>query len=92
MIYLLSWLAVVNLILFILMKTDKTNAKKRKQRIPEKTLIFLGIIGGALGGLMGMQRFRHKTNHRYFYVIYIFSVIVWIVGILFFYKTVLNLS
>ncbi len=80
MIYLIGWLIFINILLFSLMKIDKSKAKKRKQRIAERTLLFLGIFGGALGGLLGMQTFRHKTKHRYFYVIYILAAIGWLVG------------
>ncbi len=48
------------------MRLDKRRAKKRGQRIPEKTLWFLIVVGGSLGGYLGMRSFRHKTKHSSF--------------------------
>lgn len=66
----------MNLILFLLMGIDKRKAIKHKRRIPEKTLLLLGAVGGALGGLLGMFLFHHKTRKSIFYVIYIGSFLI----------------
>ena len=50
------------------MSNDKSRARKREHRIPEKTLFITAWLGGALGMLLGMQIFRHKTKHRAFTV------------------------
>ena len=42
---------------------DKEKAKRHKWRIPENTLIFISLIGGSIGSLIGMYLFRHKTKH-----------------------------
>lgn len=42
---------------------DKQKAKKHKWRISENTLILISILGGSIGSIIGMQLFRHKTNH-----------------------------
>ncbi len=60
------WLGLVNLILFFLMGLDKGLAKAGARRIPEATLFLFALIGGALGGLIGMFVFHHKTRHRTF--------------------------
>ena len=57
------YLFIINLITFAAMGLDKSKAKRGKWRIPEKTLFFLALIGGALGGIIGMRVFRHKTKH-----------------------------
>ena len=75
--YLLIWLVVKNFVLFVLMYSDKQRARKRKYRISEKYLLILGLIGGGLGGVLGMQVFRHKTKHRYFYLIYLMGIAIW---------------
>ncbi|MGA9287013.1 MAG: DUF1294 domain-containing protein [Anaerobacillus sp.] len=62
----LIYLFVVNLWSFLAMGLDKRRAKKRGQRIPEKTLWFLIVVGGSLGGYLGMKSFRHKTKHSSF--------------------------
>lgn len=62
----LYYLAMMNLLGFLLMGLDKWRAKKRAFRIPEATLLMLAILGGAAGALVGMHLFHHKTRHWYF--------------------------
>lgn len=57
------YLFVINLVTFAAMGIDKSKAKRGRWRIPEKTLFLLALIGGALGGIIGMRVFRHKTKH-----------------------------
>ena len=59
----------MSIITFILFGYDKAQARRGGQRIPEKTLLLLGVFGGAIGGLFGMQVFRHKTKHAAFWVV-----------------------
>ena len=66
LIYLLYYLAAMNLLLFVLMGADKAKAKRGSRRVPEATLFFLAVVGGSLGGLLGMAVFRHKTLHKSF--------------------------
>ena len=63
---LISYIAIVSLILCILMYVDKERAIKKEWRISEKTLLILGFFGGAIGGVLGMYLFRHKTKHNAF--------------------------
>jgi len=61
--YLLPYLLIINAIGFVLMRTDKQKAQKRKYRIPEATLMGCAALGGSIGAWLGMQMFRHKTKH-----------------------------
>ena len=61
-----GWLVLWSLILFLLMGRDKRLSKKHRRRIRESTLFFLGCLGGAMGGSIGMQVFHHKTQHPKF--------------------------
>ena len=63
---LLVWLAVINLLTFIVYGADKRRARKGKWRVPEKTLFLLLLLGGSIGALLGMRVFHHKTKHWYF--------------------------
>ena len=63
---LLAWLAVINLLTFIVYGADKRRARKGKWRVPEKTLFLLPLLGGSIGALLGMRVFHHKTKHWYF--------------------------
>lgn len=56
----------MSLIAFILYGVDKSKAKKGKWRISERVLLLFPVFGGAIGGLLGMLAFRHKTKHWYF--------------------------
>jgi uncharacterized membrane protein YsdA (DUF1294 family) len=60
--YLLS----VNLLALALMGIDKRRARRNQWRISEKALFLFPLLGGALGGLVGMHLFHHKTRHWYF--------------------------
>lgn len=60
------YLTLINSIAFISMWLDKKKAMKHQYRISEKTLFTLAILGGALGSILGMQKFHHKTKHWYF--------------------------
>ena len=59
-------LLVLSLIAFVLYGADKEKAVRRVRRIPEKTLLLSAAFGGALGALLGMLVFRHKTKHPRF--------------------------
>ena len=62
------YLVIVNIVAFCLMGIDKSKAKKKKWRIPEKTLFLSAIFGGSIGANVGMQVFRHKTKHMSFVI------------------------
>ena len=63
---LIIYFLLVNLLGFYAMYTDKLRAKKRAFRISEATLFAIAIIGGAIGCILGMYTFRHKTKHWHF--------------------------
>ena len=65
---LIAWLLVMSVVLFVVMARDKSLAKSHRHRVPEATLFLLALLGGALGGVLGMQLFRHKTQHMKFVV------------------------
>ncbi len=60
------YLMAVNMVGFLFMGIDKWKAKKRAWRIPEATLLLISALGGAVGSLVGMHLFHHKTRHWYF--------------------------
>lgn len=58
----------INLINFVLFYLDKKRARNRQWRIPESTLLFISLLGGTIGGLVGMNLFRHKTKKMKFII------------------------
>lgn len=63
------YLVIINLLAFFLYGIDKWKAKADKWRVSEKTLLVVAVIGGSLGALIGMQIFRHKTQHWKFRIL-----------------------
>ena len=60
------YLIGINVLTFLLYGIDKWKARRGKWRIPEDTLIWLAIVGGSIGALLGMNLFSHKTQHKKF--------------------------
>ena len=67
--YLLILFAALSAVALILYAADKRKAKKKRWRIPEKILLGVGFFGGAIGALLGMNLFHHKTKHWYFWAV-----------------------
>ncbi len=62
------YLISINLITFLAMYIDKVKAKKGKWRTKEKTLFTLVLLGGGIGGILGMYKFRHKNRKTRFVI------------------------
>ena len=60
------YLFIINLIGFLAMGIDKTKAQHGMWRTREKTLFTIALIGGSIGSICGMYKFRHKTQHPTF--------------------------
>lgn len=61
--YFAYYLISINIITFIVYGIDKWKARNEQWRTPESTLFLLAIFGGSVGALLGMQVWRHKTQH-----------------------------
>ena len=75
----LGYILIASIVCFIMYGVDKSRAKRDKWRIKEQTLLMTGFLGGALGGLIGMLAFRHKTKHWYFYAVNAVSIAIWVI-------------
>lgn len=60
------YLLGMNLLSFLLYGWDKHLAMRKKRRIPERSLLFLALLGGGPGALLAMLLFRHKTQKPLF--------------------------
>ena len=72
----LSVLLFVSLLAFVLYGFDKKVAGTGAGRIPEKVLLGLAALGGAVGAFVGRILFRHKTNKAYFSLVIILSLVL----------------
>lgn len=73
-----AYLIVMNIAGFVCFGIDKASARRRGWRIPESIFMLLAAIGGALGCLLGMFAFRHKTLHAKFRIGLPLILICWI--------------
>ena len=79
------YIVMINFVAFLAMWWDKRKASQREWRVAEATLYILGFLGGAIGILAGMFRFRHKTQKSSFQVITVLGIVVsliiyWFIG------------
>lgn len=61
-------LAGVSLVSVVITVADKASAKRGGWRVPEATLMMLGLFGGALPMYVTMKTIRHKTKHKKFMI------------------------
>lgn len=61
-----AYISIVSVVLCTLMYMDKQRAIHNKWRISEATLLTLSFAGGAIGGVLAMYLFRHKTRKNAF--------------------------
>ena len=62
MTYIWLYLVLINLLTAAVYIWDKHQAVAQRWRVPEARLLGLAAIGGALGALLAMQIWRHKTH------------------------------
>ena len=60
------YLTLMNLAAFAAVGADKGRARRGRWRLSVKALFLPALLGGALGGVLGMRAFRHKTRRWYF--------------------------
>ncbi len=81
----LIFLVIMSTVAFLMYLSDKLKARHGKWRIKESLLLSTGFLGGALGALLGMKLFRHKTRHLYFWVVNVIglllqvAILIWLV-------------
>ncbi|HBQ07717.1 MAG TPA: DUF1294 domain-containing protein [Halomonas sp.] len=68
--YLLAWYATASVITYVLYAWDKRAAIKQRQRVSEKTLHWLALLGGWPGAWCAQQQLRHKTQKTSFRRVY----------------------
>lgn len=72
----LCFLLLMSVIAFCLYGADKRKARNNRWRIKEAVLLGFGFFGGAVGALLGMKVFHHKTRHWYFWAVNILGLLL----------------
>ncbi len=67
-IYFIYYYIIINIYGFIMAGLDKRKARRRQFRTQELSFFVVSLLGGALGVVMGMTVFRHKTQKSKFYI------------------------
>lgn len=62
-IILIVYILIINIVASLTAIADKKRAERGKWRIPESTLMLLGLFGGATLEFITMKKIRHKTKH-----------------------------
>lgn len=88
MIYIVFYLIFINILSFLLFGADKSNARKKRWRVPERTLFFLVLLGGGIGAETGMLCFRHKTKHARFLIGIPFIILLQLTAALYIYSLI----
>ncbi|BCA92139.1 DUF1294 domain-containing protein [Vreelandella aquamarina] len=74
--YLLAWYVAVSVITYATYAWDKRAAIKKRQRVSEKTLHWLALLGGWPGAWCAQQQLRHKTQKTSFRRVYWATVLL----------------
>ncbi len=81
---LLVYFIIISIVAVAVTAYDKSAAWKRAWRVPERTLLIIGVIGGALFMYITMKLIHHKTRHAKFMMplpilIVIHAALAWLV-------------
>ena len=66
-IIIIYWLIISAAAVYLTVK-DKAAAKAGKWRVPEATLMLVGLFGGAEAMYATRKKIRHKTKHKKFMI------------------------
>ena len=59
-------LLLLNLVTVVAYAVDKRAARRARRRVPERTLLTLGLLGGWPGAQVARHALRHKTRKASF--------------------------
>ena len=77
-----AWYTAASVVTFFAYAIDKSAARRRAWRIPERTLHLLALAGGWPGALLAQQLLRHKTAKLPFRITFWATVVLNVAGFL----------
>jgi uncharacterized membrane protein YsdA (DUF1294 family) len=81
LLFLIFWLAGINISTFIAYGVDKKAAIKKSWRVPEKDLHLLEFLGGWIGAWIAQKFFHHKTSKKSYQNMYKLMIVLEIAAI-----------
>jgi uncharacterized membrane protein YsdA (DUF1294 family) len=69
-------LLVLNAVTVVVYALDKRAARRRTRRVPERTLLLLGLLGGWPGAVVAQRSLRHKTRKASFRRSFVLTVVL----------------
>lgn len=81
--FIILYFIIINLIGVGVMALDKYKAQKGYWRISENMLFLVTLLGGGIGTVFGMYKFRHKTKKLKFTIGLPTILIIEILGMLY---------
>lgn len=67
-IILAAYIVISNITAIVMTVHDKNAAKRRRRRVPEKTLLITAALSGCISMYITMHIIHHKTKHPKFMV------------------------
>lgn len=67
--------ALLSVVTYVFYALDKSAARKRGRRVPERTLHLLALLGGWPGALLAQRTLRHKTAKPRFLFVFWLTVL-----------------
>ena len=79
-------LLIWNVMIFIIYGIDKSKARRRAWRIPEKILLILALTFGGFGAWLAGITFHHKTKKWYFKTVWFLGMVTTLVALCFLWR------
>ena len=82
LLFLAVWLVIINALTIYAIVRDKRASRRGQWRIPESHLLFLALLGGALGEWIAMYTVRHKIRKARFVLLIPLMAVLQIAGVI----------
>ena len=79
-------LLIWNVMVFLIYGIDKSKARRRVWRIPEKILLTIALVCGGFGACLAGIAFHHKTRKWYFKTVWFLGMVTTLVALYFIWR------